>query len=179
MRRVLARDPAAVELFLERTRRIDSFVAAASLRRGRALDEHTLRDIAQDVFVGVWSNLTSYRGEAGLLTWVYRFCELRVHNALRRSAVRRLQALPDALVDPSPLVGEQADTAEVVDQALGVLEPLDATILRLKVFEARSFEDIGGQTSGLASTVKSRYYRALARLRSAPICLTRSLRHAV
>lgn len=176
---VLTGDTAAIGRFVQRLQCVETFVAAVNRRCGRLLDDDLVRDVAQDVFLAVWSNLARFRGDAGLTTWVYKFCELRVRKASHREVSRRFSPMPVDVIDTREVGGETADGHRVVEETLDALMSIDARIVRLKLFESWTFDGIAYHLGWATSTVKTRYYRALARLRIVPTTLSRSLDQAV
>ncbi len=165
VQRVMARDPAALDSFVQRMRCVGHFVMLANLRHNRPLDQEALRDVVQDVLALVWRKLSEYHGDAALETWVYRFCDLQVRNAIRRAAPRRTVPLVNDVVDPRDREPTATDDMQSVDAALQSLVPLDASILRLKLFEAMTFEAMARRLARSPNTIKTRYYRALQKLR--------------
>lgn len=165
VRGVIAEDPVAVDGFLQRMRCVTIFVTAANSRRGQPLDADSLRDVVQDVLTVIWRRISDYRGDAGLETWAYRVCELQMRNAIRRAKPRRMQPLADDVVDSRRDCAETAQEDQAVESALSRLRPLDAKIVRYKLLEAMPFECIARQLEQRPNTVKTRYYRALHKLR--------------
>jgi RNA polymerase sigma factor (sigma-70 family) len=168
VRRVLANDSEAVDAFVLRMRCIPRFVEATNTRRGGPLDAETVRDVVQDVLERVWRKLAAYRGRAKLETWVYRFCDLQVRSTIRRAGPRRTVPLDDTLADTKDAAcagADGADGARIALATLQSLEPFDARILRLKHFELMTFAAMSVHLARSPNTIKTRYYRALHRLR--------------
>ena len=165
VRGVLAKDSVAIEVFVQRMQCIRRFLRSANSRRGRPLDDDALRDVEQDVLASVWRKLTHYTGDAELTTWVYRFCDLQLRNAMRRAAPRRALSLDDNIIDTREKGVEDSDDMLLVNAALESLEPLDARILHLKLFEMMTFDAVARRLARSPNTIKTRYYRALHRLR--------------
>ena len=87
-----------------------------------------------------------------------------------RNAVRRLRSAAVPLTEPSEVADDtrqpaDADETLLVIASLDRLAPADAEVLRLKHFEDLTLEAIARRTGSALNTVKSRYYRALDRLR--------------
>lgn len=173
----LARDaiagrPAAVDRLVERLRCLPRILAARNRHLGRPLSDDELVDVAQATAVVVWRKLGSYAGRAALETWLYRFCELELLNAVRR---KRRQPTSGA-ADDSTLASVDAATSTDVGGAaafdeerlrtcLGRLLAEEAEVVRLKHFDELTFEDMSTALRVPSSTLKTRYYRALAKLR--------------
>jgi RNA polymerase sigma-70 factor (ECF subfamily) len=165
--RVVRRDGSALEQFIGRMQCVPRFVASGNSRLGRMLGPEGLEDLVQDVLAVVWRKLPEYRGDAALETWVFQICEFELRNALRRHASRRAASLDEvgeANASPPRLVAcaEAADTLQVAMQRLDTTESM---ILRLKHFEGLTFEEMAARLASSPNTIKTRYYRALEKLR--------------
>lgn len=161
----LAGEVQAIDEFLLRMRCVDHFVARRNLRCGRPLGPDALRDLVQDVIAAVWQRLEEYQGDAGLETWVYRFCDLTFRNALRRASPRRTVPLLDDVPDPRGGASPSGPDRQRVAELLRSLSSVDVRILRLKHFEMLTFEAMAAHLRQSPNTLKTRYYRALAKLR--------------
>lgn len=167
VRAVLRREQAAVAGFIARMDCIPRMIAVRNNRAGAPLSETELEDLAQDVVTAVWRKLGSFDGRARLETWVYQFCYLEF---LRR--LRSLRNRPRAVGEP---VGDEveerrpassrASEYEELHRCFAELSSAEAGILRLKHFEDLTFEEIGARLDLSPNTVKTRYYRALGKLR--------------
>ena len=174
VRKVLAKEPEAVECFVHRMRCIPRLVHSRSQHLGLRLEPDEVDEASQQVFAVIWSKLGEYRGEAALETWVFPFCSLTVLSLARRSRRRpqqldeRQQArIPER--DPGRSVDNCLDDA-CLHAALAQLPAEERIVVQLKQFEQLTFEQIGEQLSISANTAKSRYYRGLTSLRE---CLQR------
>lgn len=157
-------DRAAVEKFLERLRVIPRVLAKRNARIGRPFQPGEIDDLAQEVFARVWKRLDEYRGEAALETWVYRFCCWTMLDALRQ----RRPHTPLSGIDEEPQTEEEAEALDDVILLAAVADlPADQSqVVTLKQLEGLSFPEIGERLDLSPNTVKTRYYRALERLRT-------------
>ncbi len=164
----------ALRSFLERMRCVPRVLAVKNRDYGRALDDAELEDLVQNTLMAVWRKLHLFDGRARLETWVYRFCVielLRRLRALQRAPasldeLERQGAGPDARQDAQAAANVEADIdREHVHASLEHLHPVDASILRLKHFEECTFVEVGRRLALPTATAKTRYYRALERLR--------------
>ncbi len=133
----------------------------------------------QEVLTRIWQKLGSFRGAARLETWVWRFCALELAAAVRRGAGRR-----EAPTDPAGLHAAEAEGAvpprgeplapadgddpwlrERIARALERLPDEERDVVELKHFEDLSFTGIAERNRCSPNTAKTRYYRALGRLR--------------
>jgi RNA polymerase sigma-70 factor (ECF subfamily) len=170
-------DRSDAELF-EHWRRGDATAFAALVRRwqqpmARFL-AHLLgptdlvQDLCQEVFLRVYHAQSRYREAGTFSTWLYRIALNVARDAGRR---RKHQPVPLANGDlaehaPSPeAVCVRRELAQLVARAVAELpEPL-RLVLVLRHYQDMNFEDIARLTATPASTLKSRFAAALARLR--------------
>ncbi len=124
-------------------------------------------DLCQEVFLRVFQAAPRDRESGSFRTWLYRIALNVTRDALRR---RRSLAPLDG-VEPfdraasGDAICEHRELAGLVEQAVAELpEPL-RLVLTLRHDGGLSFEEIARLTETPASTVKSRFAAALARLR--------------
>jgi RNA polymerase sigma-70 factor (ECF subfamily) len=160
-RKALAGSPRARQQFAERMVCVARILKVSNSRLGDPLDGEDLQDLIQETLATLWRRLPTYAGMAALETWAFRFCQFGIATFLRKRERQRAfsWAALETLEQPSP-----ADYQHV-HQALDRISPEGAQIVRLHHFEGRSFEQIGRDFGTPASTVKSHYHRAIARLR--------------
>ena len=157
---------AAGELVEAYYREIFAFVARQTGGREAAFD------LTQDIFVSMLVSLPDYDGEkAAFRTWLYRIAANKVVDRYRSLAYRRSRdSLPleeDALSDDRCL-SEALEDREQAEEILRMLDGFPAEtqeILRLHIFAEQTFDAIGEILSLPTSTVKTRYYRAVERIR--------------
>ena len=140
-------------------------------------------DLAQDALIRALRSLPKFRGDSKLSTWVYTITVNTWKNRVRAEKSRGFwktisfgafggekdddqpdfePAGKDAPLDTEL---EKEGTAAVVQKALLQLDPDDRAIVVLREIEERSYGEIG-QVLGLPEgTVKSRLFRARAKLK--------------
>ena len=140
-------------------------------------------EIVQDTFVRAHRNLISFRGDSSLATWLYRIAlnlsRNRYSYFFRR---RRLSTLSlDCCISDSAgvtfgdIISHNApdpahesscqDIAAVIVSCLDKLEDCHSEILKQRIFQNRSYGEIGLSLGLKPGTVKSRLARARNRLR--------------
>ena len=122
-------------------------------------DPANVEDIVQNTLVKAIRNLTSYRGEAALFTWLSEICRHEIADVYRKSARRPVH---ETLDDPNTLVheseqlrvlpqhepGAQADAQLLrgaVMRTLTALPERYALALEAKYGDGLSVEQIAGQ----------------------------------
>lgn len=164
VRDVIQRKPDAVARFAQRLRCVPRFLLAQNARYGRPLDDHELEDLVGDVSLVVWRKLDQFAGHSPLEGWILKVCTLEFMNSMRRR-FRRPGEFPEG--NPDNLPGPAADSAvdaERVHLAVDRVGGVEAELIRMKHFEALSFDEIAARMRTSANTVKTRYYRGIVQL---------------
>lgn len=124
-------------------------------------------DVAQNVFLKVYENLSTYRPSYRFFSWIYR---IALNESLNASRGRRSH---DS-IDPSELRStdspERAAESAVLDDAIGLalmeLDPSDRALVILRHYEDLPYRDIAFIMDITESLVKSRLYAARQSLRA-------------
>lgn len=168
-RAVGAGDEAAMDRMLRRLECVPRIVSAMNRQLGMPLNPEERNDLVQDALLVIWKKLGQFAGDAKIETWVYRVCRLELLNALRRKR-RQIATLPafDSVEpeDPSAAGEQRVLRAEMVLMGLDRLEPEEAAVVRLRHYEQLTFDEVAAALSISPNTAKTRYYRALGRLRT-------------
>lgn len=154
----------AVVVFEKRVRCVSGFLGALNARRGRPLDEHDLADLAQDTIMIAWRKLADYRPLAPLEVWLHRLCCYEFANALRRRGRQRRRHPNGLELDGMPAASQATNVHDDIHLALERLGGIEAEIIQLKHFSGLTFVEIAARMATPENTVKTRYYRGMARL---------------
>jgi len=143
---------------------------------GRRVD---LEDMAQEVFIKVYTNLARFETRASFRTWLYRITLNVSIDHARKRKLRRMLSL-DGLTEwareqislksaqaPSPQVAaEQSDLAHYIQRGLEHLPDDFRRVLVLRDMEQLEYEEIAAITGWNLGTVKSRLFRARHKLKN-------------
>ena len=136
-------------------------------------------DIVQEVFLKVFRNIGSFRGNSSLKTWIYRIAVNEAYNHRRWFCRHQRQEVAlgaeegapnqaDSVTDPGRSPFDQAadhETRALVEQALEKLNPKFRAAVVLRDIEDLSYEDIATVLNVSLGTVKSRIMRGREALR--------------
>ncbi len=139
------------------------------------------QDVTQDVFLHLAGRISTFRGDAGLTSWIYRITVNRAIDARRRERRRPAWRMGDSEPDgpvrrprgdegESAEVGDglaRAERADRVQLALARLSPKLRAIAVLRYVEGLSYEQLAEVLGCAPGTVKSRLSRAHAALERA------------
>jgi RNA polymerase sigma-70 factor (ECF subfamily) len=143
-------------------------------------DSSDVPDVVQEVFLKVFRNIESFRGDSSLKTWVYRIAVNESRNHRRwfgRHKKQEVTIEPRAdetenhqewLPDPgeSPLqVAINHEQAALVEAALAQINPNFRAVLVLREMEGLNYDEIADILEISLGTVKSRILRGREALR--------------
>jgi RNA polymerase sigma factor (sigma-70 family) len=132
----------------------------------RCNDRDLVADAIQDTFVAVWQRPRGFRGDGDIAAWLWGIAIRRLVSHLRtRSSVaavfERAGAVP-AAEDQVLLSVEYGD----IGQALGRLSPEMRAVIQAVVLDGLTAKEAAHLLHVPVSSVKTRLYRAKARLRA-------------
>lgn len=145
-------------------------------------DQEDALDAAQEVFLSAWRNLSRFRGEAALSTWLLRIAANRCLNRIRRRKSLSEREAPwpespgeegEAIVfqpaggeaDHPDRLAETGEMREILTEALSQLDPGSRWMVLLSDVEGFSYEEIAALAEVPLGTVKSRLHRARMAMR--------------
>jgi RNA polymerase sigma-70 factor (ECF subfamily) len=147
----------------------------------RLLDDPSdASDVVQEVFLKIFRNVGSFRGDSSLRTWVYRIAVNESHNRRRwlfrhrRGEMAIDETYEDCETHERPLVhdGEtpfdftmNREAQILLEEGLEAINPVFRTALVLREIEDLSYEEIAGVLEVSIGTVKSRILRGREALR--------------
>jgi RNA polymerase sigma-70 factor (ECF subfamily) len=126
-------------------------------------NEETARDVAQDVFVKLFSVIARFRGESSFRTWLFRLVANACRDAHRRT--RRLVPIPEIGLEttedpPSPYAdAREREISLQVRSAVAQLAPKLRLPILLRYVEGLSYAEIGEALRCSPGTVASRLNR--------------------
>lgn len=149
------------QLVLKYRNRVMS-IAARMLR-----DRVEAEDLAQDVFVKVFSSVQDFRGEALFSTWLYRITANSCLNHRKRRSDLQLAGdangretiISDGASNPHSLL-ERKELKVALEKAIRALPEERRIVLILRDIEGLSYEEIADSLGLELGTVRSRLHRA-------------------
>lgn len=140
-------------------RRLYNFALRMMSNREDALD------VVQDVFLSVYRNLGSYRGDGAFPAWLFRIATFRSTDLLRKRTRQFGTTDETDFADDSTPGPMQSRANEDICRTLQLL-PLDQRqVIELKFFQNFTFDEISVQLGISSNTAKSRLYAALRKLK--------------
>ncbi len=143
-------------------------------------DQADASDVAQEVFLKIFRNVGSFRGDSSLRTWVYRIAVNESHNR-RRWLFRHRRGetgIDDTFEDSESREKPLMDSGEtpfdftvnreaqfLLEEALAGINPVFRAALVLREIEDMSYDEIADILEVSIGTVKSRIVRGREALR--------------
>ncbi len=166
--RAIAGDRAAHRALVERYQGpVFALVSRMLWRHGRA----TIEDIAQDTFLRVFANLTSFDpgGRAKLSTWILTIASRRAIDELRRKRPDPASSaeLEIAGIEGADVRARRRELIDAIERALADLSPELRAAFLLREYHGLEYAEIARALDIELNTVKSRLSRARSALRDA------------
>lgn len=171
VRRCLADEAGAWDVFVRRSTPAIRRGAALGLRKFRVSDPSALENVLQQVYVELLRDgkkaLRSYQGKSDLEGWLAVVALRTAYHLLRKEKPEA--ALQEFLpASPAPAPGERAERSEFLDRldaAFRKLEPRELRLLRLAFYEERSYQEIADSLGMPLNSVSPLLIRAKERLK--------------
>lgn len=139
-------------------------------------DKYAAEDIAQDVFVKVWKNISSFDSKKKFSTWLFAIAKNTTYDFLKKKKTlpfsmfetddgNILEYIEDETILHSQELLKNIDNAKVVKKLLSELPVQTQTILLLHHTQGFSLEEIAEILGSSPNTLKSRYRRTILHLR--------------
>ena len=137
--------------------------------RKMVIDHDDADDLVQEVFVKVWKNLSKFREDSKLYTWVYRIATNECLNFLKKKKRRFFMPIHDL---EGELTEKLTSTAEVsgdevqmkLQKALLKLPDKQRMVFNMKYFDDMKFTDIAEITGTSVGALKANYHHAVKKI---------------
>jgi RNA polymerase sigma factor (sigma-70 family) len=133
-------------------------------------------DLAQDIFLKMFTRLDQYQGSVPFPHWVSRIAVTTCIDQLRAQKRRpeyrwadlpenQAEVLEHVMSDEREVApGAALAARELVDRLLGQLKPADQTVIRMLDLEQKSLAEISALTGWNQTLIKVRAFRARRKL---------------
>lgn len=130
-------------------------------------NQQEAEDVAQEVFIQVFRNISTFRGESKLTTWMYRIAVNRSLNRLRSTKSQLLMSIDEVFESSghtdtrSPLDSlENKERAEFLQQAINKLPENQRTAFVLSKYEGLANKNIAEVMEMSLSAIEALLNRA-------------------
>lgn len=128
-------------------------------------------DLLQDIFVKIWSSLSTFRGESQLYTWLYRIATNESLNFLQKQKIRAALQFESM----SSKIEERIDEDTLLDgdqlqrdlmKAIQRLPSKQRTVFIMRWFDDLSYEDISEILGTSVGALKASYHFASEKIKA-------------
>lgn len=159
-------DGAALRLIVERYQE-----RVFALVYGIVRDRHEVEDVAQEVFLKVFTRIHAFDERSKFYTWLYRVAANAAKDHVKKRSRRPAVPLEDEAALPSGdddgprSEAARRETRRIVRRAIASLPPRYREVLTLRELQGLSYAEIAQVLDLSIGTVESRLHRARARLK--------------
>ena len=114
-------------------------------------------DICQETFISVYKNLSKFREESNIYTWIYRIAINKTYDFFKKRKVE-FEINDEVLSLPEDI---NFDTKVILEEKLKLISEKEREIVILKDIYGYKLKEIAEIKNMNLSTVKSVYYKAL------------------
>ena len=114
-------------------------------------------DICQETFISVYKNLSKFREESNIYTWIYRIAINKTYDFFKKRKLE-FEINDDVLSLPEDV---NFDTKVILEEKLKLISEKEKEIVVLKDIYGYKLKEIAEMKKMNLSTVKSVYYKAL------------------
>lgn len=135
------------------------------------IDHDDADDLVQDVFIKVWNNLSSFRRDSQLFTWLYRIATNESISFLNRQKIRNSVSLNDhsegldlleTLAESPYFDGDKAQMR--LQKALLSLPEKQRLVFNMKYFDDLKYEEISEILGTSVGALKASFHIAVKKL---------------
>ena len=114
-------------------------------------------DICQETFISVYKNLSKFREESNIYTWIYRIAINKTYDFFKKRKLE-IEINDEVLSLPEDI---NFDTKVILEEKLKLISEKEREIVILKDIYGYKLKEIAEIKNMNLSTVKSVYYKAL------------------
>src|SRR5882724_495564 len=131
-------------------------------------DETLAEDLLSDVFLDVWRQAGSFRGDASVSTWLLAIARYKALSARRARADAELDArIASSIADPADnpeAALQKRNRSEVLKDSLARLSPEHGEVIDLVYYHGKSVKEVADIVGIGEATVKTRMFYARKKL---------------
>ncbi len=125
-------------------------------------------DVVQNTFIKIWENLSKYRGDSNIYTWVYRIAVNESLAFLKKKKKQDLSLSDYGEVLSSNLESDVFfdgnDFQEKLQQALLILPEQQRLVFNLKYFDEMKYKDMAKVLDKSEGALKANYHHAVKKI---------------
>ncbi|MGG5461290.1 RNA polymerase sigma factor [Clostridium sp. B9] len=136
-------------------------------------NEELSKDLTQEIFISMLKSIGGFNEErASFRTWIYKIASNKIIDNYRSTYYKYstiVDELDEGLIGEDNGIEEGFELKERVNEVMDIVNTLNANlqqIFRLKIFGDMTFSEIGVLLELSESTVKTRYYATVRKIKA-------------
>jgi RNA polymerase sigma-70 factor (ECF subfamily) len=126
-------------------------------------------DLLQNVFIKVWNNVSSFREDSSLFTWLFRIAtneSLSFLQQKKRRNVTSIDSVPDYLVERFENDGhfEGEDLQKKLQLAVLKLPDKQRLVFNMKYYDEMKYEEMAAILNTSVGALKASYHHAVKKI---------------
>lgn len=126
-------------------------------------------DVTQNVFISVFRNISKFKGESKLFTWIYRIATNESLNFLQQKARKNNIPYEDVAYEMSQnleadVYYEGDEILIKLEQAIAKLPEKQRLVFQMKYFEELKYEEISDILDTSVGALKASYHHAVKKV---------------
>lgn len=137
--------------------------------RRMVISHEVANDVTQEVFVKVWKNISKFKGDAKLFTWIYRIATNEALTELRKQKRRFFlpinnveQDLEQLLIADAEMSGDEIERKLQI--AILTLPEKQRLVFNMKYFQELKFSEIADVLEVTVGSLKAQYHHAVKKI---------------
>lgn len=126
-----------------------------------------IEDVLQTVWIKVWKNLHTFRGESLLSTWLYTITTREAYNYYRSRKLQSVELKSEEHFQVSDNVDINMDASQILTKlqsAIDTLPPKQKEVFAMRYFEEMNYEEMSQKTSTSIGALKASYHHAVKKI---------------
>ena len=128
-------------------------------------------DLLQEIFIKIWSSLSSFRGDSSLYTWIYRIATNESLNFLQKQKIRaalRFESMSSKLEEKIDEYNgvDGKEEKKALMKAVQRLPAKQRTVFIMRWFDDLSYEDISEILGTSVGALKASYHFASEKIKT-------------
>ena len=127
-------------------------------------------DLLQDVFIKIWTSLSSFRGDSKLFAWIYRIATNEVLNHLRKKRFKALVSFESSASVIERMIDDDfhfngTELQRELHKAIQRLPEKQRIVFNLRYFDEMKYEEISEITGTTIGALKASYHHAYVKVK--------------
>lgn len=130
-------------------------------------DEEDAKDVLQEVWIKVWKNRQSFKGQSSFFSWLYRIAYNESMNYWRKKNKKPTVSLENHNIQINRTESNTVSSEEIgvwLAEAIQLLPEKQRIVFEYRYFDETSYEQISQLIGGSIGGLKANYFHAAQRV---------------